>query len=183
MCTAQTGSPVAEPRPISTYLAVAGLIFDVLVPPVGLLLSIIAVRIHSRPFTVGATAFGLFTTTLSAGALLLFAWTAFLTSQGADMLDRFDQVSQHVSTHQELHGELPRDLADLGLPTKLQRDPWGMTFVFKRDAESWTLVSAGPDRRPGTSDDLELHPRMDGDARGKAISAMWRAHYDAKLGR
>lgn len=40
----------------------------------------------------------------------------------------------------------------------LPTDPWGMEYQYTQDAEnaaSYTISSAGPDRKPGTEDDIK----------------------------
>ncbi len=42
-----------------------------------------------------------------------------------------------------------------------KRDPWGGAWVIECDGEDATVVSAGPDRQRGTSDDIRAPP-LDG---------------------
>lgn len=54
-------------------------------------------------------------------------------------------------------GTLPADLTPVGLPPSLTTDKWGTTFIYTpRGDGTFTLASAGPDKTPGTSDDIDI---------------------------
>ena len=57
--------------------------------------------------------------------------------------------------------EAPSDLADpsawtqeLDKPVPL--DPWGTAYIYNLEGSKFTLTSAGPDKQPGTADDVSL---------------------------
>ena len=57
----------------------------------------------------------------------------------------------------EYRGACPQALAELesrGIVDRLRADPWGEPFTFECSKERRIVSSPGPDRKPGTSDDV-----------------------------
>jgi hypothetical protein len=60
-----------------------------------------------------------------------------------------------------LRRRYPQRLSDLQverLSTAAPRDPWGNPWVYEGSASTYRLMSAGPDGRVGTADDIVLSP-------------------------
>lgn len=80
--------------------------------------------------------------------------------------DRVDRVSAFVEVEARITGLAPqeRDLARVlrkmfpGREDVLV-DPWGTRFYLRRRGDSFHVVSAGPDRRRGTADDITSNQR------------------------
>jgi len=80
---------------------------------------------------------------------------------------------------------LIRELADFGLDFPRMLDPWGVPYIPKfsvsRDREVLKLISAGPDKRPGTQDDFTVtemswpYFRVIGEALDRAL----QRHHDS----
>lgn len=68
------------------------------------------------------------------------------------------------------HGQVPRSLNELlekdeptgwALLESIPDDPWGTPYSYRvQSPKGYTITSAGPDRKPGTADDLRW-PRPD----------------------
>lgn len=82
----------------------------------------------------------------------------------ADQVERIGRYVEHEARVTE-RVPLPRDLSRiLGevFPGRadVMRDPWGTPFFLRRRGDGFQIGSAGPDRTPGTPDDIlsRLHP-------------------------
>lgn len=65
-------------------------------------------------------------------------------------------VESKVSRHELTHGVLPNSLGDVkNLQGETDRqDPWKQGLVYVRTGDKFSLCSNGPDRQPGTGDDI-----------------------------
>lgn len=71
------------------------------------------------------------------------------------------ELPQALDLYFLLRGEYPDNLTKLqgeDLFVRELRDPWGQPWVYERLESSYRLTSPGPDRRPGTADDLHFSP-------------------------
>lgn len=55
-----------------------------------------------------------------------------------------------IETYRLEKGAYPAALGEVGE----EKDPWGSVFIYRAAEDSFSLFSAGPDRMPGTPDDL-----------------------------
>jgi hypothetical protein len=51
---------------------------------------------------------------------------------------------------------LPVVLHPLFVPRLVRRDSWGSEFLYQPSGGTFSVLSAGPDRMPGTGDDIEV---------------------------
>jgi len=75
------------------------------------------------------------------------------------VLDRLDELATEIEGFRETNGRYPTVLAELYQRANTARirtliDPWGTAFSYRRSKSKYVLFSNGPDRLPGTSDDL-----------------------------
>ena len=80
--------------------------------------------------------------------------------------DKVNRVSAFVEVESRITGMAPqdRDLARVLrklLPGRedVLVDPWGTQFYLRRRGDGFHVVSAGPDRRRGTADDIASNKR------------------------
>ena len=71
-------------------------------------------------------------------------------------------LAHAVETYQQRFQRLPGSLEDL-VPEYVRRvrpDPWGNPYIYRRASETFEVRSAGPDKVPGTNDDVTIHTTM-----------------------
>jgi hypothetical protein len=72
------------------------------------------------------------------------------------------QVARNVVDQERLTGELPSGSAWLGwlryryAEPEVTKDPWGTTYQLDASKDSVWVISYGPDRTRGTSDDFRV---------------------------
>lgn len=133
--------------------------------PVGLVLSLIALRRQPRGFAIAGTIIGvlgscggclalLIGIPLLAGGALLLATLGFVAGGGVPALHTIDhmlQVRGAIETYERTNGKLPGSLSDLNMPKDMLDDGWGTPLQYQVSQQgptmSWTLQSAGPDRQ------------------------------------
>jgi hypothetical protein len=60
--------------------------------------------------------------------------------------EKIDMLRYEARIHFEKNGKYPASMD--------YTDPWGTPYIYKADSRGFTLISAGPDGRPGTGDDI-----------------------------
>jgi hypothetical protein len=60
--------------------------------------------------------------------------------------EEIDMLRYEARTYFELNGKYPASMD--------KKDPWGNPYIYKADSKGFILKSAGPDRKPGTGDDI-----------------------------
>lgn len=154
------GLPPAHPQ---NALGILGFVLAIVLPPIGLLVSVVAVFRSPRGFAVAGIVIGLITSlllTICAGFFYVFGG---LMLDVATEMNEIDRVIQRVEEYQLANdGRLPTDLDGLGLTESERTDVWGN--VYRLDAGSepglFKIVSAGADGRFDTRDDVIIHPGM-----------------------
>ncbi|MFM7807022.1 MAG: hypothetical protein ACKPEA_03715 [Planctomycetota bacterium] len=133
--------------------------------PVGLILSLVALRRQPRGFAIAGTVIGLLGSCggcfaiaigvpLLAGGAVLLAALGFIAGGGVPALHTIDhmlQVRSAIETFEKANGKLPASLADLNMPKDMLEDGWGTPLQYQTSQQGttmkWTLQSAGPDRQ------------------------------------
>jgi len=133
--------------------------------PVGLILSLVALRRQPRGFAIAGAVIGLLGSCggcfaiaigvpLLAGGAVLLAALGFVAGGGVPALHTIDhmlQVRGAIETFEKANGKLPASLADLNMPKDMLEDGWGTPLQYQMSQQGttmkWTLQSAGPDRQ------------------------------------
>ncbi|MGE0364883.1 MAG: type II secretion system protein GspG [Phycisphaerales bacterium] len=92
------------------------------------------------------------------GVMLLTPNTPSLPGPEAAVSQLLELRSQ-IMLHVEDKKSLPAALSELSVDSKTLKDPWGTEFIYtvkSNKPKDWeyTLASAGPDKAPGTTDDM-----------------------------
>ena len=138
--------------------------------PVGLILSLVALRRQPRGFAIAGTVIGLLGSCggcfaiaigvpLLAGGAVLLAALGFVAGGGVPALHTIDhmlQVRSAIEAFEKANGTLPASLADLNMPKDMLEDGWGTPLQYQMSQAGgtmkWTLQSAGPDRQLDNDD-------------------------------
>jgi hypothetical protein len=81
--------------------------------------------------------------------------TTLMLKEFADGLSAYQRDRGRFVETEEI-GELLDYLSPRYLPTPYRFDLWGKELKYRGKATNYRLVSAGPDRKPGTKDDLVI---------------------------
>ena len=79
-----------------------------------------------------------------------FSGEAPRKTRQAEASESLDNLRFLIEVYKVEHGIYPEGLERIGSTT----DPWGRSYVYKANAEGFTLSSAGPDGVAGTADDI-----------------------------
>ena len=176
--------PIQSERPRSNVLAIVGFVLAFCLPPIGLLLSFIAVFRAPRAFAIAGLIVGLIGTVL----LAILGWSMWLFApiavNGMDVLTDRQKIVQAVSGYSSANsGALPPDLATLQLPREYTVDGWGTNYRFTPQADqTWVFSSAGIDGQWDTADDLAFTSSMDENAAMQTLNDWMRARVEEKAG-
>ena len=150
-----------EGRPQSNVLGIVGFILAFCVSPIGLIVSLIALRKPPRGLAIGGVVVGLLGTVglavIAAGVGWAFTQPIFKIQ--SEISQDYILIDREVASYQSKNGALPTSLDQLTTLTADQRtDPWGHAYVLEAQpsANTWSLRILGPDGQPDTSDDLVL---------------------------
>jgi hypothetical protein len=150
--------------------ALVGLCSGGMLSPVGLILSLVALKDRPRGFAIagviigGAGSCGI----LSLIVLFVVAPLALMGIAGAAgfagiLGPQFEahwemaQINHDVIAYRDRTGALPLKMSDLNITdSELQTDPWGNPYVYELSADgmSYEIKSLGPDGVAGTPDDI-----------------------------
>lgn len=157
--------PVHTDRPKSNVLAIVGFVLAFCLPPIGLLLSVIAVFRAPRAFAIAGIIVGLIGSALVAMMVVGIALYAPIMTAGVEVMTDGQQVRSAIVGYAASNNDTaPPNLATLQLPREYTQDPWGNAYVYTPGAgDAWTLTSLGPDGTPGTPDDFTVTSTMSDD--------------------
>lgn len=120
--------------------------------PVGLVMSLVALKKHPKGFAIaGAIIGGVGTLLLVAGLVVYFAVpdikytfeTVFVMAEATTIIEEYRRTNDALPTENE-GNELLQDL----------EDGWGNPLRYELDGERYVIRSAGPDGRFSTDDDI-----------------------------
>jgi hypothetical protein len=99
------------------------------------------------------------------GSLILAGWVVMLITAGAQVYalgmkwfaayEALQKGEQRIQQHQRQEGALPSTSAGTDLVDDVQ-DPWGQSLRYERKNADYRVISAGPDKQFGTSDDVRF---------------------------
>ena len=166
------------PGPATNGLGIAGFVCSLLglcsggfLSPVGLILSLIALKDEPRGFAIAGVVLGALGTCGILGTIVLaivaplfligIAATIGLVAVVPQLEAYFDmgRINAQVEAYQVRTGALPLGLDDLSIDdAEVLVDPWGNAYVYElaEDGQSYRLSSTGEDGTPGTDDDIEM---------------------------
>ncbi len=139
-------------------LGIVGFIFAFCLPPIGLLLSLIALTRRPRGFAIAGTIIGLILSLILAGCAI----GAAVFWDGLRMSVAMGSIPQSIDQYNFTQGAFPDSLSQLTLPDIFLTDAWGTDFRLdlNDDANTWRLISAGPDKLFDTPDDIIITSDM-----------------------
>jgi len=157
--------PVHTDRPKSNVLAIVGFVLAFCLPPIGLLLSVIAVFRAPRAFAIAGIIVGLIGSALVAMMVVGIALYAPIMKAGVEVMTDGEKVRSAIVGYAASNNDTaPPNLAALQLPREFTQDPWGNAYVSTPGTgDAWTLTSMGPDGAAGTADDFTLTSAMSDD--------------------
>lgn len=170
-----TNYPSAPSQNQSNGLGIAGFIVSLLgiigtcglLSPVGLVMSIIAMKREPKGFAIAGLVLGIIgSLSVLIGVILigLFGVAAVLAAIGisaaappihatAEMV----RLTHTVAQYRTDHGSLPAAVSQLpGLSHDQITDPWGNAYLIVPDTspDGFSIVSVGPDGQPSTGDEI-----------------------------
>jgi hypothetical protein len=174
--------PIAPQRGRANVLGIVGFVLAFCLPPLGLLLSIIAAFKAPRGFAIAGIIIGLIGTTIVAVVALGFGVAGKYMVNGVEFVIDTQQIGQSASAYASANnGAAPPDLATLQLPTDTITDPWGQPYRFTPgESGAWTLQSAGIDATWGTTDDITIDSTMSDNERGNVFGKSVEEHFKAR---
>lgn len=147
-----------SPAQGANVLGIVGFIFAFCLPPLGLILSLIALTKRPRGFAIAGTAIGVLGSLVVAGCLTfgLVMW------DGLRMMIGVGGLPQALEQIRAQQGEFPDSLDSLDIPEWMRTDAWGTNFRYEQldDGNAWRITLAGPDRQFDTDDDIVISSEM-----------------------
>jgi hypothetical protein len=150
-----------EGRPQSNVLGIVGFVLSFCVSPVGLIVSLVALRRPPRGLAIGGVVVGVLGTVVWAGfgAAIGYAFTRPIVKLQSEVTEDYIAIDKAVTSYQSKNGSLPTSIDDLTTLSSDERtDPWGHAYVIETQpgAGTWSMRVLGPDGQADTSDDLVL---------------------------
>lgn len=139
--------------------------------PVGLVMSLIALGRRPKGFAIAGVVLGvigsiwffLLVFVIGIGTVLAAVGIGVAVIAAARMGENAVKLNQAIEEYHKQNGRVPAALTDLAsMQTETLQDPWGTPFRYEvtEGGAGFYLRSDGPDRAPGTSDDIELWRRL-----------------------
>lgn len=173
--------PIRPERAPTNVLGIVGFVLAFCLPPIGFLLSLIAVMKPPRGFAIAglivSTILSIFLalTVIGLAAIGKPIWTIF------EYIQDTSQIVQAANAYGSANGAAPADLNALSLPQATTIDPWGQPWrLTPGSGTAWTLESSGFDQTWGTSDDIRIESSMNSDRITEAWSDSLRAHLESQ---
>lgn len=159
-------------QPQANVLGIVGFVLAFCLPPLGLLLSLVAALRPPRGFAIAGIIVALLTNGLIAAIGVSIYANRHVIGPMIELSGDFGVVQRAVTAYEQSNGALPTDLGALPeLTPALLEDPWGRPYAFAQSqGGGWTLTSHGADGVEGTPDDVELASSMDAWAASQEIS-------------
>ena len=167
--------PPAPPAPTNP-LGLAGFIVSLVgfvsggcLAPIGLIISLIALRQEPRGFAIAgaiiggiASFIGIIVFVLVIIPMIFIGTAAVALSQSEEFQWTTESalLNSAIISYEQNNGTLPASLDDLNLTENRLTDPWGNRYLYtiSEDLSTWSISSSGPDGIADTEDDLLLVP-------------------------
>lgn len=175
-----------EGRPQSNVLGIVGFILSFCVSPIGLILSLIALRKPPRGLAIGGVVVGVLGTVVWAVLIASMAAGWKYIKAGIEGVTDYQQINAAMTSYHQNNGSYASSLDDLsGLTSDEKIDAWGTAYRLevKPDGSGWDLISAGMDGKFGTSDDITLTNDMSENEVGNRIGEAIQRHLKEQAGK
>ena len=174
--------PMDEGSSSSNPLGVVGFVLSFCTGPVGLIISLIALRKQPRGLAIAGVVIGSLTTLVGGCCGLAFYLVAPFVKPALTTVEHFGVVKSAVDVYYTKHDKrLPKSIDDLNLSTDSRLDGWGTQMRFEpgADGKSWKLVAASADKAFDTEDDMVLESGMTDQEVSEQVQDALRAHFGA----
>lgn len=172
-------------EPEKNVLGIVGFALSFCTGPIGLIISLIALKDRPRGFAIAGVIISLISTAVLGAVAWFFVWAGGIGMKVVETVQDYSTISNAISQYQgSNNGQLPPDLNALGLSSDVTTDAWGVPYRYEPspDGQSWTLTTAGMDKTMGTADDASLNSGMSEDEVGDAMGEQVGKYYEEKFG-
>lgn len=141
-------------------LGIVGFIFSFCIPPLGLILSLIALGKRPRGFAIAGTIIGILGSLILAGCAVFWAFfgkAGMMVGSMTELPKQLDRWSQEQG-----NGLYPDSIDQLSVPDMMLTDAWGTELRYEQldDGTAWRITYAGPDTQFDTTDDIVIDSEM-----------------------
>ncbi len=140
-------------------LSIVGFVTCGLLSPIAFLLSLFGLRKEPRGFAVAGAILGGIGSCFFVFSGLAIVGTFMGFGPGVPFLQTGKtgfEASQKIFSHKAKNGALPNDEEGNAIVGQFI-DGWEKPFRYKKvDDDSFSIISDGPDKQPGTADDVKL---------------------------
>lgn len=147
----------------SNPLGIIGFVLSILcvTSPIGLIVSLFALRKEPRGMAIAGTIVGVLFSALLGLVVAMIVIYGSLFTKTTELATDMQRLRPALNQHNQSQGSYPADLSALGLPSDATTDPWGNPYRYERaDDGTYTLFASGFDGQQNTSDDLEFTSGM-----------------------
>lgn len=172
-------------EPQRNVLGIVGFALSFCTGPIGLIISLIALKDRPKGFAIAGMIISLVSTVVLAGLGWVFYWGAGIGLKFNEVANDYRAIEAAVASYKTANdGDLPSDISSLGLSADEATDPWGNPYqlVIDQDAAGWSMRCAGMDARFDTADDITLDPDMSEEDMRKDFGEKIGKYYEKKFG-
>lgn len=151
-----------QERP-SNPMGLVGFILAFCLPPIGLVLSLIALAWRPRGFAIAGVIIGLITTTVVAIVGVVMVTSVQQVAKFAQIAESAGKMQTALASAKSTGGAYPADLAAAGIAA--ENDPWGSPIKYEQTGggAGYLLITAGADKQFDTTDDILMDPNTKGE--------------------
>lgn len=155
-----------RPRSGGNAMGVVGFILAFLLPPIGVIVSLIALRKRPRAFAIAGVVIGV----LMSGCVGFCGFFAIIGVNAAmearplydEVTADYQAIEAEVEAYRAANGSMPSDLSSLSLSQDQLEDPYGNEYIFQTGAGDWSIGFKGRDGIRGSEDDCTLPSGISG---------------------
>lgn len=174
-----------QDQPKKNVLGVVGFALSFCTGPIGLIVSLIALKDRPRGFAIAGVIISLISTVVWGLVGWFFFWAGTLGMKIEEVEGEALVMQRAVAAYQQSNnGALPPDLASLSLPVDETVDPWGNSYRIEPtpDGTDWVVVSAGLDMTFDTGDDIRIGSTMSEAEITQEVGQKIGKHFEEKFG-
>lgn len=151
-----------QERP-SNPMGLVGFILAFCLPPIGLVLSLIALAWRPRGFAIAGVIVGLITTAVVAIVGVVTVTSIQQVAKFTQIAESAGKMQSALASAKSSGGAYPADLAAAGIA--VENDPWGTPIKYEQTGggASYLLITAGKDAQFDTVDDILMDPNTQGE--------------------